>query len=163
MLNMMFLYKEAKKVAKEDEATERLELKFRPAKAWHTKDGSTITENGVPRDVHHIGTLYSGIYAALASVGATLVEPPCLLSLVRACERCKGLFKAARQSARFCEDCRSSYDRRKEQPGYPQLNRDRAREGMERYRHPEEYGFTKSQNRNGRKKNKPRQQSMPTV
>ena len=69
MLNMI-LYREAQKVAKEDEATERLVLKFRPAKAWHTKDGSTITENGSPRDVDDIPTLYNGIYAALDSIGA---------------------------------------------------------------------------------------------
>ena len=156
MLNMI-LYKEAKKVAKEDEATERLELEFRPAKAWHTKDGSTITENGVPRDIHHVGTLYKGIRAALGSIGATLVEQPRLLSLVRECERCERLFKAARQSGRFCEDCRSSYDRRKEQPGYPKLNRERAKKGMERIRHPEKYGVTKSQNRKGRKKSERQQ------
>ena len=162
MLNMT-LYKEAKNVAKEDEATEKLELEFRPAKAWHTKDGSTITERGVPRDIGDIPTLYSGIYKALASIGATLIERPRTFSLVRHCMRCESVFKAKRQSARFCEDCRSSYDRRKEQPGYQQLNRERAKEGMKRHRHPEKYGFTKSQNRKGRRTNKPTQQSMSTV
>jgi hypothetical protein len=159
----MFLYKEAKNVAKEDEATEKLELEFRPAKAWHTKDGSTITERGVPRDIRDIPTLYSGIYAALASIGATPIEPPRTFSLVRECMRCERLFKAKRQSARFCEECRSSYDRRKEQPGYQQLNRARAKKGMKRHRHPEKYGFTKSQNRKGRRKNKTRKQSTPKV
>jgi hypothetical protein len=158
----MFLYKEAKNVAKEDEATETLELEFRPAKAWSTKEGHTITENGVPRDIHDLGTLWSGVNAALASIGATAVRRPPVFSLVRECQRCEALFKAMRQSARLCEECRSSYARRKEQPGYPEKNRERAKVGMYRFRHPEKYGFTKSQNRVGRKKTTSRQQSIST-
>ena len=104
MLNV-FLSTEAKNVAKEDEATETLELEFRPAKAWRTKEGHTITENGVPRDIDDLGTLWSGIRAAFAAIGAELIEPKPTYNAYMYCVRCESIFKWERSTARFCEDC----------------------------------------------------------
>jgi len=49
---------------------------------------------------------------------------------LHSCLQCGNGFVAKRNTARFCADCRNSYARRKEQPGYVELNRNRARLGM---------------------------------
>jgi hypothetical protein len=117
-------------------------------------------EAGVPLDVvdPNFTKFWGGLRALCESTGVKLVH-----SKVRYremvpmnCRRCGEFFFAKRTTAQFCEECRVSHDRRKEEdPLYEEKNRDRARKGMERYRH----GSTKSQNRKGRKQGNARRAS----
>jgi hypothetical protein len=129
-------------------------------------------QNGVPLDLLNVPTLVKGLTAACEAVGAKYLgfEGKSSRSPFNICERCGGLFRAERPTrARFCKNClafRASHEGRKQlDPDYEETNRKRVSEWREQNRkrmekateNPDKFAVPKSQNRNGRSKNKPRQ------
>jgi hypothetical protein len=135
---------------------------------WYTgknaKDFRVLRNaDGVPLDVvdpkRH--EFWNGLRTLCESTGVIFVAPQSTYGPHAYCLRCDEIFERKRRTARFCEECRLSHDRRKEQdPLYEKQNRIRAREGMDKLRHPEKYGNYKSQNRKGRTKRKKEKSSV---
>jgi len=108
---------------------------------YNSKSGEFIgpvrSRSGIPRDVEDMSKLWRGFDAAFAAIGAKLEsysehQPG---EQLKYCQSCKKMFEAKRSTARFCKTCREDvYGRRKKEPGYVELNRERAKKGMAQLR-----------------------------
>jgi hypothetical protein len=134
-----------------------LKVEFRwSGRPWYVGKGKkfrVVTEGGIPRDVADLPKLYEGFRVAFAAIGAKLEENDPTFKWI-ACKRCGTGFEPMRTTARFCETCRVSHDRRKEEdPRYERENRKRAQAGMKLLRDSRRRkgGQFISQNRKGRK------------
>jgi hypothetical protein len=110
---------------------------FWTGRPWYSSPGVPIKDKGVPRDVADLPRLGEAIKKALVELGAREVSfsnPRIMYDSYKECERCGTTFECKRITARFCPECRSSYERRVEQPGYAEVNRKRALAGMRQLR-----------------------------
>lgn len=108
---------------------------------WYASPGVPIKDSkGTLREIADLSKLVEGIRNVLVNLGADEVSfsnPRVMYDSYKECDRCGKGFERERISARFCPECRTSYQRRKEQPGYAETNRERARKGMKEKREHE--------------------------
>src|SRR5262249_46923971 len=101
---------------------------------WYSRPGVPIKDSsGAPREVSDLSKMVQAIRNVLVDLGANDVacsNPHLMYDSYKECERCGKGFDREQDIPRFCSKCRTSYQRRKEQPGYVKTNRDRARIAM---------------------------------